>query len=70
MFSDTWFDALDDLKEVLRIKDTLRDENSKPVKIAILDTGISKDYFESVQAYIKGYKDFVGGNKNPQDSRS
>jgi hypothetical protein len=69
--SDTWFDALDDLNEVLRIKKTLRDEDSKPVKVAILDTGISKDYFESVKAYIKEYKDFASGDdKNPKDTSS
>jgi subtilisin family serine protease len=43
------------LNSVLRGKPTEKDNLYQPVKVAILDTGVSEDFAESV----KGYRDFV-----------
>jgi hypothetical protein len=42
-----------------------RDEHSKPIKVAILDTGVQETYSQTDQSFtksIKAYKDFVSGN--------
>ena len=52
---------------VLRITQRKRDELSRTVKVAILDTGIEEAYYQndlSSTKSIKGYKDFVSGNDN------
>ena len=54
--SDDWFQELDKLNSVLRVKPKEKHSLYRPAKIAILDTGVSEDFAESV----KHYKDFVG----------
>jgi hypothetical protein len=53
--SDDWFQELDKLNSVLRVKPKERHNLYQPVKIAILDTGVSEDFID----FVKGYKDFV-----------
>lgn len=54
--SEDWFSELDKLNFALRAKPRERDSDTyQPVKIAILNTGVSADYADSV----KGYRDFV-----------
>ncbi|KAF2120733.1 peptidase S8/S53 domain-containing protein [Lophiotrema nucula] len=63
--SADWFAKLDDLNAVLQITQKKRDEHSKRIKIAILDTGIQETYYQTDQSFtksIKAYKDFVSGD--------
>ncbi|KAH8897707.1 hypothetical protein GQ53DRAFT_712148 [Thozetella sp. PMI_491] len=55
--SDTWFERLDIFNTVLRAKPKDKDARYQPARVAVLDTGVSDDYTESVKAY----KDFVAG---------
>jgi subtilisin family serine protease len=64
--SDIWFEELDKLNFVLRPKLKEKDSLYQPVKIAILDTGVSDDYEDNV----KGYKDFVDRNKEKLDDKT
>jgi subtilisin family serine protease len=55
------------LNDVLKITQRKRDENSRPVRVAILDTGVHEAYYQNDQSFtksIKDYKDFVSGNDN------
>lgn len=62
--SDRWFEQLQKLNSVIRLKPKDRDHVYEPVRIAILDTGISQAYSRS----IAEYKDFVNeGNTTSQD---
>lgn len=56
--SDVWFQELNKLNFVLRCKPNEEDTQYTPARIAILDTGVIKDYAESVKAY----RDFIGEN--------
>lgn len=39
-----------------------RDEKHCPqIKIAILDTGIAKEYYDAFEDYVAEYKDFISG---------
>jgi len=63
--SDDWFQELDKLNSVLRVKPKERHGPYQPVKIAILDTGVSEDFAD----FVKGYKDFVSNDDyNWQDN--
>jgi subtilisin family serine protease len=54
--SDDWFQELDKLNLVLRVKPKEKHRLYRPTKIAILDTGVSDDFAE----FVECYKDFVG----------
>ena len=56
--SDVWFQELEKLNLVLRCKPNEEDALYIPARIAVLDTGVIKDYVQSVKAY----KDFISGN--------
>ncbi|VUC25252.1 unnamed protein product [Clonostachys rosea] len=56
--SENWFTELDRLNSVLRAKRVEKDESYKPVKVAILDTGVRPDS----EDLVEDYKDFVSGN--------
>ncbi|KAF2849634.1 hypothetical protein T440DRAFT_479816 [Plenodomus tracheiphilus IPT5] len=63
--SANWFAKLDDLNYVLQIKTKRRDEHSKPIRVAILDTGVDEFYYQNdlrSTKSIKAYKDFVSAN--------
>lgn len=48
------------MNAIVRIKDSERDSQSQPVRIAILDTGIDSKFSQSKR--IKHYHDFISGN--------
>ena len=55
------------MNDVLKITQRNRDEHSKLVKVAILDTGVQEPYYQNDQSStksIKDYKDFVSGDHN------
>lgn len=50
------------MNDVLKITQRKRDERSRLVKVAILDTGVQEAYYQNDQSFtksIKDYKDFV-----------
>lgn len=55
--SDDWFEQLQKLNSAIRITQRNRDQESRPTRIAVLDTGISSDFPGS--GNVKGFKDFV-----------
>jgi subtilisin family serine protease len=61
--SDGWFGELDKLNSVLRPKPKEKDNAYKPIKIAILDTGVNEAYADNV----KDYKDFVNEDEEDWD---
>jgi hypothetical protein len=60
--SDDWFGELDKLNEVLGAMDNETDTEHKPVRIAVLDTGIDQN--DPYADAITDYKDFVDGNNS------
>lgn len=56
--SEDWFSQLDRLNSVLGPRNSEKDGVYQPVKIAILDTGVSEEYTGSLEAF----KDFVSGD--------
>ncbi|KAI0459791.1 hypothetical protein F5B21DRAFT_197985 [Xylaria acuta] len=65
--SETWFSLLTKMNNILRAKGEDKDEHYKPVKVAVLDTGILEKYGSLVQ---NRYKDYVSFNDNPTDTSS
>ncbi|KAH8598650.1 hypothetical protein B0O99DRAFT_684037 [Bisporella sp. PMI_857] len=59
--SEKWFRDLDELIYRLSFVGE-RDKNCPPTKIAILDTGITEEWYKMLSEYIKEYKDFVSNN--------
>ncbi|KAI6262375.1 hypothetical protein MCOR27_005926 [Pyricularia oryzae] len=61
--SHGWFSRLDELTAVLTMSGD-RDAHSRPTRVAILDTGMSKKYQQdaALRNSIKEYRDFVNGS--------
>lgn len=52
------------LNKVLRAKPGETDDQYKPVKVAVLDTGIREDYYTKHKNRIKEYRDYVTKDKD------
>ncbi|KAL6904002.1 peptidase S8/S53 domain-containing protein [Trichoderma evansii] len=61
-----WLQNLDQLTEILSIIGKRDNKNCPQIKIAILDTGITKEYDDEVNEYIEEYKDFASGEDKLQ----
>ncbi|ETS79009.1 hypothetical protein PFICI_08862 [Pestalotiopsis fici W106-1] len=59
--SDVWFEQLDDLNSVLRARRQETDALWRKSRVAILDTGVHEDLYDS-DGMVKDYKDFVGND--------
>jgi hypothetical protein len=57
--SERWFSLLGKLNSLLRAKANETDADHKPVRVAVLDTGIQEHYKSLIQ---NRYKDYVSNN--------
>ncbi|KAK6449439.1 hypothetical protein FP744_10005689 [Trichoderma asperellum] len=57
--AENWLQKLGDFTERLSIVGERDEKNCPQIKIAILDTGITKEYYDEVYEYIQEYKDFA-----------
>ncbi|KAL7924540.1 hypothetical protein ACQKWADRAFT_311310 [Trichoderma austrokoningii] len=64
--AEEWLQKLSDLAYALSHVGKRDKKRCPEIKIAILDTGITKEYYDKFKAYIEEYKDFASGEDELQ----
>lgn len=64
--AEAWLKKLSDFTNALSLTGSRDTESCPKMKIAILDTGITKKYYDTFRTNIEEYKDFVSGEDDLQ----